>query len=201
MTRALLVVDLQRDFCEGGALAVAGGNAVAEKIEAHMDQNTYDLTVASLDWHKPAPDTNCGHFALEGDPDYITSWPVHCVRATDGAQMREPLKREYFDTVVVKGNGTQSYSAFEGVGAEFSPSGVGHSLLALLRSNAVTDIDVVGLATDHCVKATAMDGRGLGFRVRVLEDMCAGVNPATTNQAITDMRKAGVVIVRDGRDT
>jgi nicotinamidase/pyrazinamidase len=120
MTRALLIVDVQRDFCEGGALGVEGGNAVAKGIAQHLDRPVlgYDLVVASMDWHEAPPNDNCGHFAL-GDklPDFVSSWPVHCVADTDGAALHPALApvMSWIDYVVWKGHGTQSYSAFEGV--------------------------------------------------------------------------------------
>jgi nicotinamidase/pyrazinamidase len=199
VTTALLVVDVQRDFCEGGALAVQGGNAVAEKIAAHVKADFdnfegYSLTVNSMDWHNPPPNTNCGHFALEGEPDYVTSWPVHCVKATHGAGMKDELMG-LFDVTVLKGNGCQSYSAFEGVGGVTSSAGVGLSLLAILRSNGITDLDVCGIATDYCVKASVLDARGLGFRVRVLTALCAGVAQATSDAAIKEMALRGATIL------
>jgi nicotinamidase/pyrazinamidase len=196
VTTALLVVDVQRDFCEGGALAVQGGNAVADSVATLLAPPAigYDLVVASMDWHKPAPNTNCGHFALEGEPDYVTSWPIHCVADTDGAALHPALVTvfEKIDYVVWKGHGTQSYSAFEGV----TPADRGsHSLLALLRSNGITDLDVVGIATDYCVKASVLDARGLGFRVRVLTALCAGVAQATSDAAIKEMALRGATIL------
>jgi nicotinamidase/pyrazinamidase len=196
VTTALLIVDVQRDFCEGGALAVSGGNAVADSVATLLAPPAigYDLVVASMDWHKPAPNTNCGHFALEGEPDYVTSWPVHCVKATHGAGMKDELMG-LFDVTVLKGNGCQSYSAFEGVGGVTSSAGVGLSLLAILRSNGITDLDVCGIATDYCVKASVLDARGLGFRVRVLTALCAGVAQATSDAAIKEMALRGATIL------
>lgn len=196
--RALLVVDVQNDFCEGGALAVDGGNAVAERIAKTILSKPalgYDLVVASKDWHEAPPNDNCGHFALEGEPDYVTSWPVHCVALTDGAQFHSQVARwdEKIDHVVYKGYGTQSYSAFEGV-SDYGR----HSLLALLRSNGVTDIDVCGIATDYCVKASVLDGLGLGFNIRVLAEFCTGVDPADCAIAMEEMSDRGAYIVGAG---
>jgi nicotinamidase/pyrazinamidase len=190
--RALLIVDVQRDFCEGGALGVKGGNAVAEGIAAYLEpEPDYDFVAISLDWHKPAPDTNCGHFALEGEPDYVNSWPIHCVARSHGAMLHSALQpfAVSFDAILRKGYGTQSYSAFEGVTAG------GHSLLALLRSNGITDLDVCGIATDYCVKASVKDALGLGFSVRVLSGLCAGVDPADSAIAMEDMSDWGAYIV------
>jgi nicotinamidase/pyrazinamidase len=155
MPTALLIVDVQRDFCEGGALAVAGGNRVAADVAALLEPDAlgYDLVVASKDTHAAPPDDNCGHFALKGEPDYRTSWPVHCVAGTDGSKFNVAFRDviDKIDYTVVKGYGTQSYSAFEGVTPERRGS---HSLLALLRTNGITDLDVCGIATDHCVRAS-----------------------------------------------
>lgn len=197
MSRALLVVDVQVDFCEGGALAVAGGNAVAEGIAQHLDRPVlgYDLTVASMDWHEAPPNDNCGHFAL-GDkvPDFVSSWPVHCVKGTPGAALKDELMGR-FDVTVLKGNGCQSYSAFEGVGSSTSSAGVGLSLLAILRSNRIKEIDVCGIATDYCVRASVLDALGLGFKVRVLMPLCAGVADGSTIDAMIAMQMAGAELV------
>lgn len=193
--RALLAIDIQNDFCEGGALAVAGGSRVAEAIAAHVTENhkQYDLLVASQDWHLAPPETNCGHFALNGEaPDFVNSWPVHCVQHTAGAALHPAFRRvwyDLFDALVLKGSGTQSYSAFEGVTSD------GRSLLAILRSAGITDIDVVGIATDYCIRASVMDALGCGFGVRVLEGMIAGVDQRTSAQALWDMKAAGAKYV------
>lgn len=191
MTHALLVVDLQQDFCEGGSLAIEGGNRVAENVRDYLRESAYDVTVASQDWHRAPPETNCGHFAL-GDkvPDFVSSWPVHCVQHTQGAQLHSALNPRMFDVMVNKGDGTQSYSAFEGVTREDK-----HSLLAILRSRGVTELDVCGLATDYCVKQTVLDGLGLGFKVRVLQDLSAGVTLETSAAAISEMHESGAKIV------
>jgi nicotinamidase/pyrazinamidase len=198
MPTALLIVDVQRDFCEGGALAVAGGNRVAADVAALLEPDAlgYDLVVASKDTHAAPPDDNCGHFALKGEPDYRTSWPVHCVAGTDGSKFNVAFRDviDKIDYTVVKGYGTQSYSAFEGVTPERRGS---HSLLALLRTNGITDIDVCGIATDHCVRASVMDALGLGFKVRVLEQLCVGVTWETATEALEEMEKRGATIVGD----
>lgn len=192
-TRALLVVDLQRDFCEGGALGVEGGNAVAEKIKSFIDSSAvdqYKLLIASRDMHNAPPDTNCGHFAAPGsDPDFVASWPVHCVMGTNGSRFHSALDPDSLDEIINKGMGTQSYSAFEGVTADY------RTLLAILRSAGVTDIDVCGIATDYCVKATVLDALGAGFKVRVLMDMCAGVSAGTSQEAAAQMMARGASLV------
>lgn len=194
--RALLGVDIQRDFCEQGALAVEGGNKVATDTSAFLlaRRGLYATTIFSMDHHKAPPHTNCGHFALATEPDYVNSWPVHCVQGTEGARLHPAIEdvEHLIDHVVRKGDGTQSYSAFEGVTeVEGAPS----SILSVLRSAGITDIDVCGLATDYCDLATVLDARGLGFRVRVLVDLTAGVAPDTTRDALSRMELAGATLV------
>lgn len=195
MSSAIIVVDVQNDFCEGGALAVAGGAAVAGRITELLDArgDAYAVVVATRDWHRPPPDTNAGHFALDAEPDYVTTWPVHCVQETPGADYH-PALRLPGDTVhVVKGDGRQDYSGFEGTALTDS----GPAALAdLLRARDVTHVDVVGVATDHCVRATALDARAAGFDVRVLTDLTAAVAAPTTVAALTDLARAGVVLDR-----
>ncbi|WP_019136175.1 isochorismatase family protein [Cellulomonas massiliensis] len=195
MSSAIIVVDVQNDFCEGGALAVAGGAAVAGRITELLDErgDAYAVVVATQDWHRPPPDTNAGHFALDEEPDYVTTWPVHCVQETAGAAYH-PALRLPGDTVhVVKGDGRQDYSGFEGTAlADSGPT----ALAELLRARGVTQVDVVGLATDHCVRATALDARGAGFDVRVLTDLTAAVAAPTTVAALTDLARAGVALDR-----
>jgi nicotinamidase/pyrazinamidase len=199
MNTALLIVDVQRDFCEGGALGVQGGNRVAERIAFELDRwaldsnSPYGLIVASKDSHAAPPDTNCGHFALSGEPDYKTSWPVHCVSGTDGAKFNVAFRDviDMIDYTVRKGYRTQSYSAFEGV---TPPNQGSHSLLALLRSNGIKEIDVCGIATDYCVRASVLDALGLGFKVNVLVEMCAGVADGTSIDAFNEMRLAGATL-------
>lgn len=194
--RALLGVDIQRDFCEQGALAVEGGNTVATATRDFLlaRRGAYATTIFSMDHHKAPPHTNCGHFALTTEPDYVSSWPVHCVQGTHGAQLHPAIEEveHLIDHVVRKGDGTQSYSAFEGV---TEVDGAPSSILSVLRSEGITDIDVCGLATDYCDLATVLDARGLGFRVRVLVDLTAGVAPDSTRDALTRMRLAGATLV------
>lgn len=191
--RALLVVDVQNDFCEGGALAVEGGNAVAERIAAYLGEQggyaEYSLIAASFDWHNAPPDTNHGHFALEQSPDFVRSWPVHCVSQSHGAQIHPALSHSNFPVLVRKGRGCQSYSAFEGVTWDGQ-----RTLLAELRSNEITDLDVCGIATDYCVKASVMDALGLRFQVRVLRNLCAGVDPLASEIELDVMKSLGAEI-------
>lgn len=190
MGRALIVVDVQNDFCEGGALAVAGGAAVAAGISAFLDRTAmaYDVVVATADWHEPLPDTNDGHFAA--DPDYVTTWPAHCVRDTAGAAYHPALRLPAGTVHVRKGQGRQDYSGFAGVvqGGDAGAAGLAQTL----RSAGAVGVDVVGLATDHCVTATALDARDAGFDVRVLTDLTAGVGVPTTIDALTRLVGRGV---------
>jgi nicotinamidase/pyrazinamidase len=178
--RALLVVDVQRDFCEGGSLAVAGGKAVAQRAKDLL--SSYDVVVASTDWHVDPGE----HFAEV--PDFVATWPAHCVVGTEGAQLQEPLTEEDFTTVVRKGERAAAYSAFEGKTRDTA-------LATWLRSHDVDALDVCGIATDHCVRASVLDARAEGFPVRVLLTACAGVAPETTARALDEMRAAGAELV------
>jgi nicotinamidase/pyrazinamidase len=194
MSTALIVVDVQNDFCEGGALAVAGGSAVAEAITEYVSRSAgrYDVVVATRDWHAPLPDTNDGHFAADSDPDYVTSWPVHCVAGTAGAQYHPRLALPESTVHVVKGESRQDYSGFSGRIVDQE----GVDLAAELSARGVTAVDVVGLATDHCVRATALDASDAGFEVVVLTDLTAAVAAPTAVAALTDLATAGVGLAR-----
>ena len=191
-TRALIVVDVQNDFCEGGALAVSGGNAVARDVTGYLAQQAdrYAVVVATRDWHAPLPDTNDGHFAVGAEPDYVTTWPVHCVAGTPGAEYHPDLVLPARTVHVRKGQGRQDYSGFEGevVGTDRT------SLAEVLAADGVTDIDVVGLATDHCVAATASDARAAGFTATVLLDLTAAVALPTTLRAVARLSEQGVTL-------
>lgn len=195
MPRALIVVDVQNDFCEGGALAVEGGAAVAGAVSTYLHEHgdEYALVAATADWHEPLPDTNDGHFAADGAPDYVTTWPEHCVRGTHGAAYHPDLRLPEGTVHVRKGQGRQDYSGFAGQvlgapGATADPA----DLAGVLRAHDVDQVDVVGLATDHCVTATALDARDAGFTVRVLTDLTAGVAAATCVAALTRLAGAQV---------
>jgi nicotinamidase/pyrazinamidase len=188
--RALLVVDVQNDFCEGGSLAVTGGLAVASAVSSYLAHNTaaYDAVVASRDWHEPDSD-NGGHFAQgEHDLDFATRWPVHCVAGTPGAEYAPDLDLRHVTHHVRKGMGEPAYSLFEGFDDD------GRPVADLLQGLGITDVDVVGIATDHCVKATSTDARAHDLDVRLLGDLTAGVAPETTARAEMEMRQAGVRI-------
>lgn len=194
MSTALVIVDVQNDFCEGGALAVAGGSAVADAITEflHARDEQYDTVVTTQDWHNGLPDTNDGHFAAEGtDPDFVTTWPVHCVADTPGAALHPDLHLPVRTVPVIKGMGRQDYSGFEGQVLYATDS---TALADYLRAHDVTRVDVVGLAADHCVAATALDATDAGFEVRVLTDLTAGVAVPTTIAALTRLAQAGVTL-------
>jgi nicotinamidase/pyrazinamidase len=179
MSRALIVVDVQNDFCEGGSLAVAGGTAVAAAITEHVRSAGYDHVVATRDHHIDPG----GHFAEH--PDFLETWPAHCVVGTGGVELHPDLDREPIEAVFDKGEYAAAYSGFEG-----TANGVG--LADWLREHGVDAVDVVGIATDHCVRATALDAVGNGFASRVLLPLTAGVAEASTEAALEQLRTAGV---------
>src|SRR5210317_1227883 len=187
--RGLLVVDVQNDFCEGGALGVDGGARVASGITDHIEAHgsDYAVVVASRDWHD-ADNDNGGHFALHGEaPNFVTTWPVHCVAGTTGAEYHPDLTLPDHAIHVKKGQGMPSYSMFEG------QSDDGNSVAEILTNAGVTEVDVVGIATDHCVRASALDAKAAGFSVRVINDLVAAVSPDTERTARDEMTEAGVV--------
>ncbi len=188
MTRALIVVDVQNDFCEGGSLPVTGGAQVAHDISELLHHWSRGLpgardwahVVATKDHHIDPGD----HWS--NDPDFVDTWPVHCRVGTDGESFHPNLDPQPFEAVFTKGEHEAAYSGFEGR----DPSGVG--LAAWLRERQVTEVEVCGIATDHCVRATVLDAVREGFAVRLLPDLCAGVAPASTEAALVEMRDAGV---------
>lgn len=189
MSKALLVIDVQNDFCEGGALAVAGGAAVAKKISQYLETANYDLVVASRDWHD-SDNTNSGHFAEPGsEPNYTTTWPVHCVAETPGAAYHPNLSTEKIEVDIYKGQGQNGYSIFEGVTSK------GQAFADLLQSRGITQVDVVGIATDHCVLASALDAKNSGLEVRVISSLTAGVSADSTEAAIDKLIDSGVEVV------
>jgi nicotinamidase/pyrazinamidase len=182
VSRALIIVDVQNDFCEGGSLAVGGGAAVAAGISYVLGRaaHRWDHIVATKDWHiDPGP-----HFG--NPPDYVDSWPVHCVVGTGGADFHPELATERIEAVFHKGEHKAAYSGFEG----HSDAGVG--LAEWLRDHAVTEVEVVGIATDHCVRATALDAAAAGFATTVLLELTAGVAQATTDATLAEFRTASV---------
>jgi len=193
MTRALFIVDVQNDFTEGGALAVAGGDAVAAAITRHLRARggDYEIIVASRDWHDAGHD-NGGHFA-DGEPDFVDTWPVHCVAETPGAEYDPELDTEAVTHHVKKGQGIPAYSLFEGT------TDAGESVADLLTTHGVIDVDVVGLATDYCVRASALDALAHGRRVRILTDLVAGVAAASSDQALAELAHAGAELTTTDR--
>lgn len=186
MTRAMVIVDVQNDFTEGGRLAVAGGAAAARRVSGYVPRAGYDVVVATKDWHISPGE----HFAspLGPGPDFVTTWPPHCMYGDPGAELHANLDPilDRLDAVFYKGRYSAAYSGFQGSTVESVMLG------DYLRSRGVTHVDVVGIATDHCVRATALDAVQEGFAVRVLEDLCVGVAPETTVRALAEMAEAGV---------
>lgn len=187
MGSALIIVDVQNDFCEGGALPVAGGAQVARDVSQYVADfgYAYDKIVATRDWHWPEPDDNGGHFALDGDPDFVNTWPVHCVANTPGAEYSPYLVLPRGGVHhVYKGRGRPDYSAFQGANQH------GNSLTDILKDTLV--VDIVGLATDFCVAQTAIDAAKLGIVTWVMLDYTAAVGTKTLLAAVGAMTKAGV---------
>jgi nicotinamidase/pyrazinamidase len=182
VARALVIVDVQNDFCEGGSLAVAGGAAVAAGISLVLDKagDRWDHVVATKDWHIDPG----AHFSAH--PDFVESWPAHCVVGTGGADFHPELRTDRIEAVFHKGEHAAAYSGFEG------HTEAGETLADWLRSRGVTEVEVVGIATDHCVRATALDARGAGFDTTVLLELTAGVARATTDAALQEFRTASV---------
>ena len=190
MARALIVVDVQNDFCEGGSLPVPGGASVAAGINDLLhrwhsqadDAPSYDVVVATKDHHVDPG----SHWSLK--PDFVDSWPVHCKVGTEGAAFHPNLDPQPFDEVFYKGEHEAAYSGFEGRTSSGDP------LTDWLRARQVEEVDVCGIATDHCVRATALDSTSEGFTTRVLTALCAGVAEESTAAAITELAGAGVEI-------
>jgi nicotinamidase/pyrazinamidase len=191
MAHALIVVDVQNDFCEGGSLPVEGGARVASEISELLHHWTrrdpkappYDVVVATKDHHVDPG----AHWSSH--PDYADSWPVHCQVGTDGEAFHPNLDPQPFDAVFLKGEHAAAYSGFEGRTSE------GVDLTTWLQRHRVDRVDVCGIATDHCVRATALDAASNGFSTRVLTDLCAGVAPETTEAAIVEMDRAGITVL------
>jgi nicotinamidase/pyrazinamidase len=214
--RALVIVDVQNDFCEGGPLAVTGGAETAGRITAFLDENgpEFDAVVATRDWHvDPGP-----HFAPEGsEPDYTESWPVHCVAGTTGAELHPALDSEYLDAQFLKGRFDSAYSGFdaqlgspdlvrsgapEGTAGPFGATAASATAVEdgapglddWLRQQGVNSVVVVGIATDHCVKATVLDAIDSGYDTVVYTDLVAGVDPERSEEALELMEENGAVL-------
>ncbi|QWW20015.1 isochorismatase family protein [Schaalia sp. 19OD2882] len=185
MARALIVVDVQPTFCEGGALPVSGGNASARRIASYVaaHRGDYDLLVTTQDWHVDPGE----HFSAT--PDYVDTWPPHGVADTTEAELHPALADLGADVTVKKGQYSAAYSGFEGTTQD------GTTLAEALRSAGVTCVDVVGLAQSHCVCETALDAAAEGFRVRVLSDLTEPVSPETGAAASMRLAEAGIAEV------
>jgi nicotinamidase/pyrazinamidase len=189
MSTALFIIDVQNDFTEGGALGVEGGAAVAAGISEYVTGNPseYDHVFASRDWHDGDND-NGGHFSAH--PDFVDSWPAHCVSGTEGAEYHPALDRSFIDVHVRKGQGRPAYSIFEGTTEDDS------TVTAALAALGVDEVDIVGIATDYCVRASALDAVAAGLKTRVLVDLVAGVAPESSSAALAELDAAGVEVVR-----
>jgi nicotinamidase/pyrazinamidase len=187
MTSGLLIVDVQNDFTEGGALGTQGGAAVAAAITEHLRTHRYALVAASRDWHDADGD-NGGHFAA-GEPDFVDTWPAHCVAGTPGAEYHPALDALAIDVHIKKGQGKPAYSAFEGTTDD------GETLAGVLEEQDIDQLDVVGIATDYCVKASALDAALAGISVRVIDRLTSAVSPETRATALDELRDAGVEVV------
>ena len=182
MSRALIVVDVQNDFCEGGSLAVAGGAATARRISEYLAAHggDYAAVTATRDFHvDPGP-----HFSDR--PDYADSWPPHCRAGTSGADFHPDLDTSAVEEVFSKGAYSAAYSGFEG----FTEDSL--DLAQWLRDKGIDTVDICGIATDHCVRATAADARKAGLTTRVLLNLTAAVSPGTVGVALDGLRAAGV---------
>lgn len=181
--KALLIIDVQNDFCEGGSLAVAGGSAVATAVSDYVAASggSYAHIVATKDYHIDPGD----HFSE--NPDYLKSWPRHCVAGTSGADFHPEFDTTSVQAVFYKGAYSAAYSGFEGFHEDNT------TLLDWLRTRGVDQVDVVGIATDHCVRATALDAVRAGLKTTVLLDLTAGVAPESTRRAVEELRQEGVV--------
>lgn len=190
MTRALIVTDVQNDFCEGGSLPVAGGAAVAADIGTLLrqwvargpDAPAYSHVVATKDHHVAPGD----HWS--SDPDWVDSWPVHCKVGTDGEAFHPNLDPQPFDAIFLKGERTAAYSGFEGTSVD------GVALEDWLRAHEVDAVDICGIATDYCVRVTALDAVSRGFPTRLLRSLCAGVAAESSDAALAEMEAAGVTL-------
>ncbi|MCL2736705.1 MAG: isochorismatase family protein [Propionibacteriaceae bacterium] len=181
MATALIVVDVQRDFCEGGALAVTGGSAVARLISEHAARHPYDMVVATRDAHVDPG----AHFSPA--PDFVDTWPPHCRVGTPGWRLHPELTLPRIDLLVDKGFFSPAYSGFEG------EDPWGQPLDLLLRAHGVEVVDIVGIATDYCVKHTAWDAARLGYDTRVLMDLTAAVDPDAVPHLRLDFAQRGIV--------
>lgn len=191
MTKALFIVDVQNDFTERGALGVVGGDEVAARITRFLAGHAgdYEIIVASRDWHDGDND-NGGHFSPE--PDFIDTWPVHCVAGTFGAEYDEVFDESAITHHLKKGQGKPAYSLFEGVSDD------GRTAAQLLDEHGIIDIDITGLATDYCVRASSLDAIAHGRHVRVFTDLVAGVHAESSDRALAEIAHAGGELLESG---
>ncbi|MFC8385988.1 nicotinamidase [Nocardia sp. NPDC057272] len=183
MSTALIIVDVQNDFCEGGAVPVTGGAALAERISHYLHASDYAAITATRDYHIDPG----AHFS--DNPDFVDSWPPHCRIDTPGAEFHPNLDTAPIDEVFFKGAYAAAYSGFQGTTKD------GTALADWLRAKGIDTVDVCGIATDHCVRATALDARTAGFDTRVLVNLSAGVSPASIERALDELQAEGVEIV------
>ncbi|WP_300345411.1 isochorismatase family protein [Nesterenkonia sp.] len=209
MAEALIIVDVQNDFCEGGALAVEGGAATAAEISEFLEDNhaEFEVIAATQDWHIDPGQ----HFSSE--PDFVRSWPVHCVAGTPGAELHEDLDTDYVQARFLKGLYDDGYSGFEGRAGEPERVGIlegekgikvepedviasdAPDLDSWLQDHEVDTVTIVGIATDHCVRATALDAAENDYRVRVITDLTAGVSEEKIADTYEELREAGVELL------
>ncbi len=204
MAKALIIVDVQNDFCEGGSLAVAGGADLASEISELLENATdFNFIVATQDWHVDPG----SHFSET--PDFVKSWPVHCVAGSKGAALHRNLDTEDIDAYFRKGKFDAAYSGFDGLLAPEDEVAVGEreanqsadddsedpvSLDEWLRENDVEDVVVVGIATEHCVRATALDAVNAGYNTTVLRDYIAGIDEDASEEALEELEDAGIEV-------
>ncbi len=190
MGKALFIIDVQNDFTEGGALGVDGGAAVAAALTRYLAEHRdeYAVVLASRDWHDGDTD-NGGHFATDADPDFVETWPAHCVAGTPGADYHPDFETTQVDYHVLKGQGVPAYSIFEG------RTEAGSTVHNLLDEHGIDTIDVAGIATDYCVRASALDALAHGQHVRVLTGLVAGVAATSSEAALAELAHAGAELV------
>ncbi|NLZ57143.1 MAG: isochorismatase family protein [Corynebacterium sp.] len=187
MAHALILVDVQKDFCPGGSLATNRGDEVAGLIGAYQlsHASEYDAVIATQDWHIDPG----SHFS--DTPDYIDTWPVHCVADSAGAAMHEKIRTDLITEYFPKGEHTAAYSGFEGHAKADGET----SMADWLTSRDITTLDIAGIATDHCVRATALDALKTGFSVRILTGMCSAVGIESGDAALEEMHTAGAELL------
>lgn len=187
MARALILVDVQKDFCPGGSLATDRGDEVAGLIGAYQLSHAldYEAVIATQDWHIDPG----SHFS--DTPDFIDSWPVHCVAESAGAALHDKVRTDLINEYFRKGQYTTAYSGFEGHAASDGET----PMASWLRSRDITAVDIAGIATDHCVRATALDAIKAGFQVRVLTGMCSAVGIESGDAALEEMHAQGAELL------